>query len=117
VGHDVEEERVGLARVEERQDVRVLQTRRRPDLGEKALRADDCGELGAQHLERDLAPVPEVIGQVDGGHAALAEFTLDAVATVERAIQPMGDVGHGANILHATGSDKRQGGPPSYRGN
>ena len=53
------------------------------DLGQEPLGADHGGELGAQHLERDLAVVPEVLGEVDGGHAARAELALDAVAVGE----------------------------------
>jgi hypothetical protein len=42
------------------------------DLLEEPVGSDDGGEVGPQHLERDLAVVPEVLGQADGGHAALA---------------------------------------------
>jgi hypothetical protein len=45
VGHDVVEEAVGLAGVEEGKDVGMLEVRRRLDLGEEALGADDGGEL------------------------------------------------------------------------
>ena len=34
-------------------------------------------ELGAQHLDRDLAVVPEVVREIDGRHAAGAELALD----------------------------------------
>ena len=40
----------------------------------------DGGELGAQDLERDRAVVPEVVGEVDRGHAAASELALEAVA-------------------------------------
>ena len=42
--------------------------------------AEDGGKLGLEDLERDLAVVLEVLGEVHRGHAALAELTLDAVA-------------------------------------
>ena len=54
------------------------------DLGEEALAADDGGELGVQDLDGDLAVVLEVLGEVDRGHAALAELALEAVAVTER---------------------------------
>ena len=44
--HHVEEEPVGLAGVEERQDVRVLELRRGRDLLHEALGAEDGGQLG-----------------------------------------------------------------------
>ena len=56
--------------------------------------ADDGGELGAEHLEGDLPVVLEVVGEVDGRHAALAQLALDAVALVERPVQLAGG-GHG----------------------
>ena len=36
-----------------------------------------------QDLDGDLAAVLEVLGEVDGGHAALAELALEAVAVGE----------------------------------
>ena len=53
------------------------------DLGQEPLGAEHGGQLGAQHLERDLAVVPQVVREVDGGHAARAELALDAVAVGE----------------------------------
>ena len=41
------------------------------DLGEEAFGADDGGEFGAEDLDGDGAVVLEVVGEVDGGHAAL----------------------------------------------
>ena len=64
------------------------------DLGEEALGADHRRELRAQHLERDLAGVLEVVGEVDGGHAAGAEFREDLVAVGERGAEAVGGVGH-----------------------
>ena len=61
----------------------VLQAGGRLDLGKEALAADDGAQLGAQDLDRDLAGVLEVLGEVDGGHAALAELTLEAIAIGE----------------------------------
>jgi hypothetical protein len=45
--YHVEEEAVGLSRVEERQDVRVLEVRRGLDLDQEALRTDDPASSGA----------------------------------------------------------------------
>ncbi len=58
----------------------MLQLRGRLDLGEKALGAERGGEIGVQHLDRDVAIVPEVVREVDRRHAAGAELALDAVA-------------------------------------
>jgi hypothetical protein len=61
----------------------------------KTLRPDDCGQLRLQDLERDLALVLEVVGQVDGGHAAFAELTLDGVSAFEGGVQAGDGIGHG----------------------
>ena len=42
-------------------------------------RPSDSRELGAEHLERDVAVVPEVVREVDGRHAAGAELALDDI--------------------------------------
>ncbi len=70
--HDVEKEAVRLTRIEQRQDVWMLEVRRRLDFGQESLCTYNCSQLGLQDLQRDLALVLEVIGQVDRGHAALA---------------------------------------------
>ena len=53
------------------------------DFPEEALAAEHGRQLGAQHLDGDLAAVLEVLGEVDGGHATGAEFALDPVAVGE----------------------------------
>ena len=68
----------------------MLQRRGGLDLHHEALGADDGGELGLQDLERHLAVVLEVLGQVDGGHAPLAQLPLDAVAVGEGGDQSVG---------------------------
>ena len=83
-GHDVEEVAVGLARVEQRKDVRVLQIGGELDLGEEPLGPDDGGQLGPEHLEGDPAVVAEVLGQIDGGHPAGPDLPVEAVAVGQR---------------------------------
>ncbi len=78
--HDVVRRAVDLAGIDQPQDVGVLQVGDGLDLTQEPLGADDGRELGAQHLDGDLAVVLEVVGEVDGGHAALAELALDRVA-------------------------------------
>jgi hypothetical protein len=82
-GHAVVVEPVGLAGIEQRQDVRVLQLRGDFDLAEEPVAAQGGGDFRTQHLDRHLAAVLHVLGQVDRGHAARADFPLDAVAVGE----------------------------------
>ena len=93
--HDVEQVAVGLARVEQRQDVRVLEVGGELDLGQEALGADHGGELGAQHLERDAAVVADVLGEIDGRHAAGADLTVQAIAVRQGGLEPAEQFGHG----------------------
>ena len=65
----------------------MLQVGGELDLGQEPLGADHGGELGAQELERDLAVVPEVLGEIDGGHAAGADLAFDPVAVGERYLE------------------------------
>ncbi len=50
------------------------------DLFEKALRADGVRQVGLEHLEGDEAPMLQVLGEEDDGHAATTELALDTVA-------------------------------------
>ena len=65
---------------------------------EEPLGADDGGQFRPQHLDRHAAVVLDVLGQVDGGHAALAELALEAVAVGEG----FGQAGEGTRhqLLH-----------------
>ena len=92
VGHHVIEEALGLAGVEQRQDVRVLEPGGDADLAGEPLGAQGGGELGAEHLDRDLAIVLEVISQEHGRHAALAELALDAVGGAESLLELVAQV-------------------------
>jgi hypothetical protein len=106
VRHHVEEEGVRLSRVEEREDMRVLQVGGRLDLGEESLGPHHGGELGLQDLERDLALVLEVVGEVDGRHAALAELALDTVAAFEGRVQAGDRVAHQLGTRRFSSSKK-----------
>ncbi len=64
------------------------------DLGEEAVAADDGTQLGMQDLDGDLAGVLQVFGEVDGGHAALAQLPLEAIAVGEGSAQAVGCDAH-----------------------
>ena len=62
----------------------MLQVRCRLDLGEEPLGAERGGEILMQDFDGDAALVFEIAREVDGGHPALPELPLDAVAVGER---------------------------------
>ncbi len=92
--HYVIEESVRLARVVERENVRVLEAGGHPDLLQEPLRPEDRGELLTQHFHRHLAVVPDVVGEVDGRHPTPADLTLDGIAASEGGVEAVELVGH-----------------------
>ncbi len=87
IGGDVEDRAVHRPRVEEGHDVRMLQVGGGGDLVQEPVGADGSGELGPHDLDGDVAIVPEIVGQIDRGHAARAELPLDPVATCQGRLQ------------------------------
>ena len=51
---------------------------------EESLGAEHGAEFRFEHLDGDLTVVLRSCGEIDGGHAALADDALDAVAVGER---------------------------------
>ena len=72
----------------------MLEIRGELDLGQESLGADHGRELGPKHLERDLAVVPEVLGHVDRGHSASADFPVKTVSVGQRGLQPVEQLRH-----------------------
>src|SRR6185437_7219059 len=82
--HHVVQRARGLARVEEGKNVRMTEPRREADLAEEAFRAERLADIGAQDLDGDLAVMPEIVREINRGHAARAELALEAVPVGER---------------------------------
>jgi len=74
---------VGLAGVDERQDVGMGEARRDLDLPQEPLGADRSRELAPEHLDRDFAVVLLVLREVDGRHAAPTELAVNGIAVRE----------------------------------
>ena len=87
----------------------MLQRRSGLDLDDEPLGAEHRGQLGLEHLERDLAVVLEVLRQKHRGHAALTEFALDAIAVGERGGEA------GKRVSHAMHSSARFAGESGNR--
>jgi hypothetical protein len=75
--------------------MRVLQFRRDPDLAQEAFGTQAGGYLRVEDLDGDLAPVPDIIGQVDHRHPAAAELALDRVTVGKGCFQALKLFGHG----------------------
>jgi hypothetical protein len=96
VRHHIEEQPTGLARIMQRQDVRVGETRDGPDLLLEPIGTYRGGELGSQHLECNLAVVAHVVRQIHRGHASRTQRSFDAVAVGEDFLQTLETVGQAA---------------------
>jgi hypothetical protein len=84
--------------------VRVLQSRADPDLSKEALGSHHLSQIGMQDFERDGPVVPEVLGQEDGGHAAVSELALDPVPIGQRRLQTIQLIGHECLISIVAGA-------------
>jgi hypothetical protein len=68
----------------------VLEVGHDPDLTEEPLGTERSGKLGSENLERDLAFVAEVAGEVDGGHATLSQLMLELIAVSQCCAESIG---------------------------
>jgi hypothetical protein len=95
VRHHIVELRSDATRVQQRQDVRVLQSSRYADFPEEAIVAQDGSQLGSQQFEGDRPVVPEVLRQVHCRHAALPQLALDTISIAQGVQEICRWVAHG----------------------
>ena len=106
--HDVVQQAVRFAGVEQREQVRMLEIRRDADLAQESLRPEDGAELGVEHFERDEPLMLEVAREVDRRHAAAAQLAFDDVRAREGGVQVIGrlQMGTSAGIALKCGSGR-----------
>jgi hypothetical protein len=61
----------------------VLQASRGTDFPLEAFRSEGCRQLRVQHLERHVAIVLEIVGQVHRSHAAASQLSFKPVAVLQ----------------------------------
>ena len=66
------------------------------DLTEEAVRPERRGEVRLQDLDRHLAVVLQVLGEIDRGHPAGTELALDCVSVGEGGLQTGEEIGQAA---------------------
>ena len=71
----------------------MLEVRGDLDLGQEPLAAQDGGELGVKQLDRHAPAMAQVLGEIDGGHPALAELALDPIAVGDGGCETRDGVG------------------------
>ncbi len=87
VGHAVVEAAVRLTRIEEGEQVGVLELAGQPDLAEEALLSHDRGDLGPEHLEGDHPALSQIPREENHSCTAAAKLAHDAVAVGQRGVQ------------------------------
>ena len=85
--HHVVQQIAGAAGVVHRHDVRVLQPPGDLDLAQESLGAEALGQVRVQDFDGDGSVVTEVVGAIDGRHAASSDLALDFVVPAERGVQ------------------------------
>jgi hypothetical protein len=80
IGHDVVQEFLRLAGIQERQDMWVLELRCYFYFMKEALRAKACTQFRPEHLNSNHATMLKIAGKVDSGHAPVPELSLEYVS-------------------------------------
>src|SRR5215472_3729900 len=96
-----------VARVEEGHDMRVAEARGDLDLAEEPLGTDRVRQRRVEDLERDLASVAKVVGEIDRGHAPASDLALDPVPPLDCGAERLGGGRGGGRRF---GHDRRYGG-------
>ncbi len=108
-GHDVVEQGLDVARVMEREDVGVLETRHQPDLADESYLSGFRGRVGVEDLDRDATLVLEVAREIYGSESTLADLALELVAPAEGHAKCGDRVGEGGSrVLLADLAHRRQ---------
>ena len=79
---------LGFAGLVDDGDVGVIERRGGARFGEKPLRHVVLDRVAAEHLERDVAAQPQILGSIDVPHAAGAEPFEDAIVRQRLADHP-----------------------------
>jgi hypothetical protein len=79
VRHDIEHESIRLARVMERENVRVLQPRGGLDLRQKPLNSQRSGDVRMEDFDSDVSLVAEIPGEIYRRHSATPELPVDPI--------------------------------------
>ncbi len=115
IRHDVIEEAVGDTGVVQREDVRVLKPSLNADFAEESLGAERRGQLGLEHLDRDVAIVLEVVRPIDIGHTAAPDLTVERITVRKRGPQAVNLIHHGGAHAFARWEPGRAGSLPWNR--
>lgn len=97
--HHIIEEAIGLTRIEQGEDVGVIQSSGNLDFTEESVGGQGGAQVLMENLDRDLTVVLQVFGQVNRGHATTAQLFLDGVPVRQGRPQTFDDISHPAPIV------------------
>lgn len=78
------------------------------DLRHESLGAEHGAEFGIEHLECDESLVSEIAREIDHGHAACADASLNDVAAVESGVELFSGVHRASESLGASVGDPHE---------
>ncbi len=87
VRHDVEQKPVRFTGVVQRQDVGMIQPGGDLHLTQKPIGPEGRRHLRAEHLDRHPTVMLDVVREIDGGHAAAPQLSLDDIAAGEGGVE------------------------------
>jgi len=87
IRHDVIQKSINSAGVEQRQNVRMIQSRGCLYLAEKPLCSERFGYVRVKYLECDETIVPEILREINSGRSTTPKLAIDRVRGVERVAQ------------------------------
>src|SRR5687768_6518711 len=88
------EKAISVARIDQREYVRMLELRRDGDFPDEAVGADGLTCLAVENLYGNDASMAKITGKVDGGHPAVADLSLYLVTVRECGVKATDVVGH-----------------------
>ena len=98
----------------------MLEVRRDANFAEEPIGAEHRAELRVEELDGDWSLVPDVVREIDGGHAAGADVALDRVAAGEPGFELRLECGHerestGGSCRRRASGKRSKSGQKQYR--
>jgi len=97
IRHDVPQKLTRAAGVEQRKDVRMGEAADDLDLAQEPVCSQTTCNLGPEYLDRYLAVMTAIRGEIDSRHTTPPDLPLHCVNIWQRADEILEQIGHGAS--------------------
>jgi len=98
IRHDVPQELTRAARVEQRKNVRMGEAADDVDLAQEPVCSQTTCNLGPKYLDRYLAVMTAIRGEIDSRHTPAPDLPLYCVHVWQRADKILEQIGHRASV-------------------